>query len=100
MSQTANPLPLPMHYAEWKDWADALTVWLKNNNLDVSDGLGQTPPIGATLLYSAATVPAGWLECDGASYSEDRYPILYKIQAGAAGVFSVPNSPGYIIRAG
>lgn len=66
------------------------------------DGGGPSP-IGAIIQYGAATVPSGWLSCDGSAVSRTTYSGLFAIIGTAYGAgngsttFNVPNLSGYII---
>ncbi|WP_312043994.1 phage tail protein, partial [Erwinia sp.] len=42
-------------------------------------GDGSAVPVGVPLPYPAATAPAGWLKCNGASFSATAYPLLAKV---------------------
>ena len=34
-------------------------------------------PVGTALPFCSATLPAGWLECNGAAISRTTYPLLF-----------------------
>jgi microcystin-dependent protein len=61
-------------------------------------------PAGMIASYVVATPPAGWLVCDGTSYSISTYPNLYAVIGNtfggtfATGVFSVPDFEGAFLR--
>jgi hypothetical protein len=62
------------------------------------DALGYesfTIPIATVLAYAGQSVPAGFLKCDGASYSIADYPDLFSeienVYGGAAPNFNVPD---------
>jgi microcystin-dependent protein len=66
--------------------------------MSYKDALGYesfTIPIATVLAYAGQNVPAGFLKCDGASYSIADYPDLFsEIEngyGGAAPNFNVPN---------
>ena len=51
-------------------------------------------PVGTILNWTVATVPKGWLLCDGTGYAIATYPELYAAigtNFGASGGFQVPN---------
>ncbi|MBN2658794.1 MAG: tail fiber protein [Spirochaetales bacterium] len=81
-----------------------------SGNLDV-DGLidkiiGILMPTGSIVAYGGSddpdTIPAGWLLCDGGSYSTDDYSALYDVVANAFGgdasSFNVPDLRGVFLR--
>lgn len=91
-------LPIYKDYKSVEEWANALTRWLMDNTLDTSAASKLNPPIGAVVEYSATPAPDGWLLCNGASYSTDRYPRLSLVLGSAGPTFTVPNVAGKIIR--
>jgi len=56
---------------------------MANKNLKVSSGLssktlgGLLPEVGTILAYAGSTAPAGWLLCNGATFTATTYPELY-----------------------
>lgn len=52
---------------------------------------GHSLPVGSVVLYSGSGTPAGWLECDGRSYSEAEYPALYKALSATGGRVTTPS---------
>jgi microcystin-dependent protein len=54
---------------------------------------------GTIAHFASAVAPAGWLECDGGSYSATAYPALFAI-LGTVGqsTFNVPDLRGEFIR--
>lgn len=57
-------------------------------------------PVGTIIAYAGATVPTGWLRCDGTAYNREEYRTLfteigttYGIGDGAT-TFNVPNLSG------
>lgn len=81
--QTANAL------AEIKD-AGLVTKALAALGL----GDGSAVPVGVPLPYPAATAPAGWLKCNGASFSATTYPLLAKVYPS----LKLPDLRGEFIR--
>lgn len=55
-------------------------------------------PTGSVIQFSVATAPAGWLNCDGASYPTATYPALFAVLAytygGSGANFNVPDARG------
>lgn len=101
---------------------DALLAWIRSNLVQVDDSVRMTAqltlpgaptnanhaankayvdsvlPVGVMVDYGGALPPAGWLLCDGQTYTETEYPALWAIigrtytDAGiAAGQFQVPD---------
>jgi microcystin-dependent protein len=52
-------------------------------------------PVGMIVMYgSIATIPRGWLLCDGTGYATTTYPALFAVIGttyGSSGGFQVPN---------
>lgn len=57
-------------------------------------GDGSAVPVGVPLPYPAATAPAGWLKCNGASFSATTYPLLAKVYPS----LKLPDLRGEFIR--
>jgi len=59
-------------------------------------------PVGTILAYAGDTAPAGWLLCNGTSYSTTTHPNLYAAIGvrfgGGAGSFNVPDFRGRFLR--
>lgn len=62
-------------------------------------------PAGAVMAFAMLTPPTGWLECDGAEYSESTYANLfdaigttYNTGGETAGYFRLPDLRGEFIR--
>jgi microcystin-dependent protein len=59
-------------------------------------------PVGAILYYPSATIPVGWMICDGASLSTTTFSLLFsKIGytfGGSGSVFRLPDLRGEFIR--
>ena len=59
-------------------------------------------PTGAVVAASRSTVPAGWLECNGAAVSTTTYAALYAYIGTAygsgAGTFNLPDYRGKFLR--
>lgn len=59
-------------------------------------------PVGAVMPYPAATVPTGWLECNGASLSTTDYPELFAklgyTYGGSGSSFRLPDYRGEFLR--
>lgn len=73
---------------------------MSDRNLKTKIGVG-TPtsilshvPVGTIMLYAGATIPTGWLECNGQSISATTYPALSNlITTSYGGTLSNPNVP-------
>ena len=56
------------------------------------------PPTGSVTMYAGATVPTGWLACDGSLVSTTTYPGLYAAIGTAfgsgSGTFGLPDMRG------
>jgi len=60
-------------------------------------------PVGALLPYCSATTPYGYLICDGATYNQSDYPVLFRVLDGVgygqtSTTFTLPNLVGEFIR--
>ena len=72
--------------------------------LDGIDYLGPNSFTGVIAYYPVASVPSGWLYCDGAAYSRTTYSRLFNIIGTTYGAgdgvttFNVPDLRGYFIR--
>lgn len=83
-----------------------------NNDVLVSDssatsGLSWSAlsgvPTGGIVAWSSASIPSGFLLCDGTSYTRATYPALYSIIGNAYGTasgttFNVPDMRGRFLR--
>ncbi|HEY9661948.1 MAG TPA: phage tail protein, partial [Allocoleopsis sp.] len=85
-------------------------------NVNLLNQQTQSPIKAGTIMpFAGATVPTGWLECDGSSYSQTLYPDLYATlgstwatctnpltgsaySAPTAGNFRVPDLRGTFLR--
>ena len=92
-------IPVRKDFQNEREWADALVRWLVDNGLDTADAISRNPPIGAIVEWPAVSAPAGWLLCNGASYSTSRYPRLALVLGAGGATLTVPTSAGKIIRA-
>lgn len=58
-------------------------------------------PPGACMPYAGSTSPAGFLLCNGASYSVSTYASLFSVigytYGGSSGTFQVPNMKGKVV---
>jgi microcystin-dependent protein len=51
-------------------------------------------PVGMIVMYAGATIPAGWLKCNGTGYATSTYPALFAAIGttyGSSDGFQVPN---------
>lgn len=55
-------------------------------------------PAGIVQPFAGATLPQGWLWCDGSTYNSADYPELASVLGVNSGTFSVPDLRGYFIR--
>jgi microcystin-dependent protein len=59
----------------------------------------QTETIGRISLFPSATIPTGWLECDGSTVSAAAYPRLVEYLAGASAMSAtLPDLRGEFVR--
>ncbi|HEY9664438.1 MAG TPA: phage tail protein [Allocoleopsis sp.] len=93
-----------------------ITEWSNFGNVSLLQQNTQSPIKAGTIMpFAGATVPTGWLECDGSSYSQTIYPDLYATlgstwatctnpltgsaySAPTAGNFRVPDLRGTFLR--
>lgn len=60
--------------------------------------------VGTVMAWPSATVPTGWLECDGTAVSRSTYSALFAVLSTAYGVgdgsttFNLPNYTDYFLR--
>ncbi|ECK2441985.1 TPA: tail fiber protein [Escherichia coli O25b:H4-ST131] len=57
-------------------------------------GEGSALPVGVPVPWPTATPPAGWLKCDGRSFTKEQYPVL----ARAYPTLRLPDLRGEFIR--
>lgn len=59
-------------------------------------------PAGTVISFAGVNIPAGYLNCDGAAYSQAKYPALYAAigttWGGSSGNFNVPDLRGVFLR--
>lgn len=59
-------------------------------------------PIGSIIYYPAATIPFGWMECDGRTLNKNIYTNLFNIigytYGGSGNNFNIPDLRGEFIR--
>lgn len=83
---TTNNLSLESIWA----WARQL---VKDLNSFASSSVGT--PVGTVEMFAGASVPDGWILCDGAEYTKAAYPALFLAigytYGGAGDVFNVPD---------
>ncbi|WP_172947710.1 phage tail protein, partial [Escherichia coli] len=46
--------------------------------INVGLGEGSVLPVGVPVPWPSATLPTGWLKCNGAAFSAEEYPELAK----------------------
>ncbi|HHP7721811.1 TPA: phage tail protein [Escherichia coli] len=57
-------------------------------------GEGSALPVGVPVPWPTATPPAGWLQCNGASFTKEQYPVLARVYPN----FRLPDLRGEFIR--
>lgn len=71
-----------------------MPLTLLDPSMTVSAFNDQQMPIGGIIIYTGASVPKGWLLCDGTSYSQTTYSALHAVIGttfgGSGGSFNVP----------
>ena len=91
--------------------ANSITGLVKGNGAEpftaAADGIDYLGPASFTGLiafFPVASVPAGWLYCDGAAYSRTTYKNLFDVIGTTYGTgdnvttFNIPDLRGYFIR--
>lgn len=53
-----------------------------------------TGPVGMVVMWPVATIPTGWLELDGSTFSGVTYPDLQTVLGGT----TLPDTRGYFVR--
>jgi microcystin-dependent protein len=86
-------------YANTADTANYATTALNASSATMANNINLP---GSIMAYGGTTPPAGWLLCDGTSYSVNQYPNLYAVIGanfgGQPGVFNVPDFRGRFLR--
>lgn len=72
--------------------ADIADIAAFLNNLGL--GVGSTLPVGVPIPWPLTAAPAGWLKCNGASFSAAQYPQLAQAHPG----LKLPDLRGEFIR--
>nr|WP_072253735.1 tail fiber protein [Escherichia coli] len=57
-------------------------------------GEGSALPVGVPVPWPTATPPAGWLQCDGATFTKEQYPVLARVYP----TLRLPDLRGEFIR--
>jgi len=74
----------------------------ERNKLNAIEANADNIPVGTIFPYAGATLPAGWLWCDGSLVLTSSYPDLYGAIGNAWGVtgssFNLPDLRGYFMR--
>lgn len=73
-------------------WTPVLTS--KNGLANLGLGEGSALPVGVPVPWPSATPPTGWLKCNGAVFSSEKYPNLAK----AYPTLKLPDLRGEFIR--
>lgn len=64
--------------------------------------VGVTAPTGAVMAYAKSGTwepPAGWLECNGATITEQQYPKLYNVLGGTLPTITqISSSVRYVVK--
>ena len=104
----SDPFYFPLQFKTWLEW------FIENAQGNIAGGAssgggggggggGGVVPIGGIALYGSATLPAGFLWCNGAAYSRTGYNALYAVVGTSFGVgdgsttFNVPDLDGRTI---
>lgn len=70
--------------------------------LQAIQGMLSGVPVGSVTMYAGASIPSGWLECNGAALSADEWPELYaaigNTYGGEGPFFSLPDARGLFLR--
>lgn len=70
----------------------------------IKDATGYLMPVGSVIAYAGATIPEGWLLCDGRYVSRTEYADLYAALGNAWGsgnsptTFNLPDMRGQFLR--
>ena len=76
-------------------------------DFELCNAAGSTPAavsVGTVMAWPTATIPTGWLECDGSAVSRTTYASLYAVIGTAYGVgdgsttFNLPDYQGEFLR--
>lgn len=90
---TLHAAPTANMHASTKKYVDDLYNDLRDNS---------GTPVGAIAYYPVATLPFGWLMCDGSLVSTTQYAKLFSIigytYGGSGSVFRLPDLRGEFIR--
>lgn len=86
-----------IYYTETEADAKFLGITAKAADSDKLDGQHGTwyTPVGAVTAYAGSSAPAGWLECNGQSFSSSTYPQLYAVLGNST---AVPDLRGQFVR--
>ncbi|MFS4327042.1 tail fiber protein [Escherichia coli] len=57
-------------------------------------GEGSALPVGVPVPWTTATPPAGWLQCNGATFTKEQYPVLARVYP----TLRLPDLRGEFIR--
>ncbi|EFB1841149.1 tail fiber protein [Escherichia coli] len=57
-------------------------------------GEGSALPVGVPVPWPTATPPAGWLQCNGATFTKEQYPVLARVYPN----LRLPDLRGEFIR--
>ena len=100
---SASPVSLPKgtENGQILIYNSSTQAWAPSSVKLQSDGV----PVGTIVAYTSATIPPGWLECNGGSFLRATYPDLFKVvgtQFNVAGTtptyFNVPDLRDLFIR--
>ncbi|EIV9085243.1 tail fiber protein, partial [Escherichia coli] len=62
--------------------------------MNVGLGEGSALPVGVPVPWPTATPPAGWLQCNGATFTKEQYPVLARVYP----TLRLPDLRGEFIR--
>ncbi|EKP7837383.1 tail fiber protein [Escherichia coli] len=101
----ANSKASAAHTHRWAQITDApvfssvaRVIMGKQSIKDILDyfglGEGSALPVGVPVPWPTATPPAGWLQCNGATFTKEQYPVLARVYP----TLRLPDLRGEFIR--
>lgn len=68
----------PRTQPEWMRWVEQR---LRRHDTRLSAVV--PPPVGAAVVWTGSSVPAGWLTADGSAFDAGEYPLLADVLGGS-----------------